>query len=89
MAIAHDAHDEVESTASSNDRVRMTGHERRAQLIAVGRALFAEKPFESVPVEEIAQVPGPPLLRVKMVSKALSVNRSSLLVARHIRIIKR
>ncbi|MSW39083.1 MAG: TetR family transcriptional regulator [Actinobacteria bacterium] len=32
----------------------MTGHERRAQLIEVGRALFAEKGFESVTVEEIA-----------------------------------
>jgi len=55
VAIAHDSHDEVESTTSSNDRVRMTGHERRAQLIEVGRALFAEKGFESVTVEEIAQ----------------------------------
>ena len=36
------------------DRVRMTGHERRAQLIEVGRALFAEKGFEAVTIEEIA-----------------------------------
>jgi AcrR family transcriptional regulator len=32
----------------------MTGHERRAQLVEVGRMLFAEKGFESVTVEEIA-----------------------------------
>lgn len=32
----------------------MTGHERRAQLIEVGRKLFAEKGFEAVTVEEIA-----------------------------------
>ena len=36
------------------DRVRMTGHQRRAQLVEVGRSLFAEKGFESVTVEEIA-----------------------------------
>jgi len=38
------------------DRVRMTGHERRAQLIEVGRSLFAEKGFEAVTIEEIASV---------------------------------
>ena len=36
------------------ERVRMTGHERREQLIAIGRKLFAAKGFESVSVEEIA-----------------------------------
>jgi len=35
-------------------RPRMTGHERREQLIVVGRALFAEKGFEATSVEEIA-----------------------------------
>jgi AcrR family transcriptional regulator len=44
----------VEDDSREHDRVRMTGHERRAQLIEVGRALFAEKGFESVTVEEIA-----------------------------------
>ena len=49
MAIApHD--DDTRDT----DRVRMTRHERRTQLIQVGRQLFAEKGFESVTVEEIA-----------------------------------
>ncbi len=36
------------------ERVRMTGHERREQLISIGRKLFAAKGFESVSVEEIA-----------------------------------
>ncbi|MDR1825163.1 MAG: TetR/AcrR family transcriptional regulator [Bifidobacteriaceae bacterium] len=35
-------------------RPRMTGHERREQLVAVARALFAEKGFEPTSVEEIA-----------------------------------
>jgi AcrR family transcriptional regulator len=35
-------------------RVRMTGTERRQQLIAVARELFAEKGFEGASVEEIA-----------------------------------
>ena len=36
------------------DRVRMSGTERREQLLDVGRKLFAEKGFEAVSVEEIA-----------------------------------
>ena len=36
------------------ERVRMTGNERREQLIAISRRLFAAKGFESVSVEEIA-----------------------------------
>ncbi|MBP2178827.1 AcrR family transcriptional regulator [Amycolatopsis magusensis] len=35
-------------------RVRMTGAERRQQLLDVARALFAEKGFEGASVEEIA-----------------------------------
>lgn len=35
-------------------RVRMTGRERREQLLDVGRALFAEKGFEATSIEEIA-----------------------------------
>lgn len=34
--------------------MRMSGRERREQLIDVGRTLFAEKGFEAVSVEEIA-----------------------------------
>ena len=35
-------------------RVRMTGRERREQLLDVGRSLFAEKGFEATSTEEIA-----------------------------------
>jgi AcrR family transcriptional regulator len=35
-------------------RVRMTGQERRAQLLDVGRSLFAEKGFDGTSIEEIA-----------------------------------
>ncbi|WP_328719938.1 TetR/AcrR family transcriptional regulator [Streptomyces sp. NBC_00247] len=35
-------------------RVRMTGKERREQLLDVGRTLFADKGFEGTSVEEIA-----------------------------------
>lgn len=35
-------------------RARMTGKERSEQLIEIGRALFAEKGFESTSVEDIA-----------------------------------
>jgi len=36
------------------ERVRMSGRERREQLIDVGRKLFAAKGFEAVTIEEIA-----------------------------------
>jgi AcrR family transcriptional regulator len=36
-------------------RIRMTGQERREQLIRVGRAIFAEKGYEAASVEEIAE----------------------------------
>lgn len=35
-------------------RVRMTGRERREQLVAIGRTLFAEKGFDAASIEEIA-----------------------------------
>ncbi len=35
-------------------RVRMTGQERRAQLIQIGRAVFAERGYEATTVEDIA-----------------------------------
>ena len=38
----------------SRPRVRMTGKERRQQLLDVGRSLFAEKGFEATSTEEIA-----------------------------------
>jgi AcrR family transcriptional regulator len=37
-----------------SERIRMTGRERREQLLDIGRKLFAEKGFEAVSVEEIA-----------------------------------
>lgn len=42
------------SASGSGSKVRMTGQERREQLLSVGRKLFADKGFESVTVEEIA-----------------------------------
>ncbi|WP_232326787.1 TetR/AcrR family transcriptional regulator [Microbispora sp. ATCC PTA-5024] len=39
---------------SSRSRRRMTGAERREQLIQIGRTLFAEKGFDGTSVEEIA-----------------------------------
>lgn len=42
----------------TRDRVRMSGQERREQLLDVGRKLFAEKGFEAVSVEEIAAKAG-------------------------------
>ena len=41
-------------SARSVTRARMTGKQRREQLISIGRSLFAEKGFEGTSVEEIA-----------------------------------
>jgi AcrR family transcriptional regulator len=40
--------------ASPQPRIRMTGQERREQLIAIGRQVFAERGFEATSIEEIA-----------------------------------
>jgi AcrR family transcriptional regulator len=42
------------SDVEGRPRVRMTGRERREQLVSVGRSLFAEKGFEATSIEEIA-----------------------------------
>jgi AcrR family transcriptional regulator len=42
------------SEIEGRPRVRMTGRERREQLVQVGRALFAEKGFDGTSIEEIA-----------------------------------
>ncbi|WP_329140798.1 TetR/AcrR family transcriptional regulator [Streptomyces sp. NBC_01476] len=45
-------------TARRARRVRMTGKERREQLLDIGRTLFAERGFEGTSVEEIAHKAG-------------------------------
>ena len=40
--------------ASRDGRARMTGKERREQLLDIGRSLFAQKGFDATSVEEIA-----------------------------------
>ena len=51
MARLTDARDK---SATPSARSRMTGKQRREQLIEVGRKLFADKGFEGTTVEEIA-----------------------------------
>jgi AcrR family transcriptional regulator len=46
--------DAREKSTSPSARSRMTGKQRREQLIEVGRKLFADKGFEGTTVEEIA-----------------------------------
>ncbi|GAA6526368.1 TetR/AcrR family transcriptional regulator [Intrasporangium sp. DVR] len=46
--------DPAEAPRPSRTRNRMTGPERREQLIDVGRRVFADKGFEAATVEEIA-----------------------------------
>ncbi|MDQ1703810.1 MAG: hypothetical protein QOF18_176, partial [Frankiaceae bacterium] len=44
--------------AATNPRVRMSGKERREQLLDIGRSLFATKGFDGTSVEEIAEKAG-------------------------------
>jgi AcrR family transcriptional regulator len=44
----------VEPNKNGKSRVRLTGKERREQLLDVGRSLFAERGFEATSIEEIA-----------------------------------
>lgn len=46
------------AAVAAGARVRMTGKERREQLLDVGRALFAEKGFDGTSIEEIAAKAG-------------------------------
>ena len=55
MARVTDAHEKQKSTSA---RSRMTGKQRREQLIDVGRKLFADKGFEATTVEEISSKAG-------------------------------
>ena len=47
-----------EMPAATTSRARMTGKQRREQLLEVGRKLFADKGFEATTVEEIAAKAG-------------------------------
>jgi len=42
------------SSSAARPRVRMTGAQRRSQLLAIGRELFALKGYEAASIEEIA-----------------------------------
>ena len=44
--------------ARPGTRTRMTGKQRREQLLDVGRALFAERGFDGTSIEEIASRAG-------------------------------
>ena len=48
----------TDRATASNHRVRMSGKERREQLLDIGRALFASKGFDGTSVEEIAERAG-------------------------------
>jgi AcrR family transcriptional regulator len=48
----------AEPNGRGGTRARMTGKERRLQLVDIGRRLFAEKGFEGTSVEEIAAKAG-------------------------------
>ncbi|MER5745137.1 TetR/AcrR family transcriptional regulator [Streptomyces sp. NPDC002225] len=60
--VATDSSTSSENTRPSSSRrarrVRMTGKERREQLLDIGRTLFADKGFEGTSVEEIASRAG-------------------------------
>ncbi|NLG47976.1 TetR/AcrR family transcriptional regulator [Gordonia sp. (in: high G+C Gram-positive bacteria)] len=56
MAISRPADGEEQVTKAP--RARMTGAQRRLQLIEVARGLFAERGFEGTSIEEIAQRAG-------------------------------
>jgi AcrR family transcriptional regulator len=59
QAIENDDHAaQAAAAAAASARIRMTGAERREQLLAIGRTLFAEKGVDATSVEEIAAKAG-------------------------------
>jgi hypothetical protein len=53
MAASRSADAREPTRARRAGRVRMSGAERREQLIAIGRTLFADRGFEGTAVEEV------------------------------------
>jgi AcrR family transcriptional regulator len=49
-----DDHDRISDPAPRRQRRRMTGRQRREQLLEIGRHLFAERGFDGTTIEEIA-----------------------------------
>jgi AcrR family transcriptional regulator len=52
--LGHDGGMDSPRTGPRVTRARMTGPQRREQLVAVGRAVFAEKGYDATSVEEVA-----------------------------------
>lgn len=50
----HDGAVDIDPEPQMTSRVRMTGKERREQLLDVGRTLFAERGFDGTSIEEVA-----------------------------------
>src|SRR5205085_1640628 len=50
--------DRVTTDAGTPRRTRMSGAERREQLIGVARELFAERGYDATPVEDVAERAG-------------------------------
>src|SRR6201999_2090142 len=50
--------EQVSAQPHPSGRKRMTGKERREQLLGIGRRLFAERGFEGTSIEEIAAQAG-------------------------------
>lgn len=48
----------VDETIDKEKRVRMSGSERREQLLSISRSLFAEKGYDASSIEEVAQRAG-------------------------------
>ena len=59
--IGHDGHVSNQSETvqpSSRPRTRMSGNERREQLLDIGRSLFAERGYDAATIRDIAKGAG-------------------------------